>query len=326
MKMNKRKKIVIGIVVLLVVAVFLIPRIVRSVRYLKKVAYIAALLTGERAEEEIRVDELIEAFVDKRNPPIYRKYAAEKLGHAIKDPSAVEPLIGVLQDKTENELIRKEAAFTLGLIGDPTAIDALVEALNDETLDNEPIRRKVIKALTMIEDDRIVAPLLEIVRDGNPAEKRVAALGLRVDRPEIVRVLVDLIKNEPEARYTATKSLGETRTKDEEAFQVLLDVLNGEYMDESYDSGDRGLLRGTAILALGKIGDKRAVEPLLKILEEDKSIRYIDAAIALGNLGDRRALEPLRKRMEEKKHKEWVMKDLNEAYRKLTQKSEGDQL
>jgi HEAT repeat protein len=302
MKMTKRKKVFL---IVLLCLVLIVPWLISVMKYTNKIKYCVDLLTGQTYEKEVSVEELIEAFVDKSNPFIYRHYAASKLGHELKDPSAVEPLIRVLQDKTEEDRIRAEAAFTLGLIGDGSAIDALVEALNDE-----PIRRKVIKALTMIEDEGIVEPLLEIAKNGNATEKRVAALGLKVDRPEIVTVLVDLVKNEPEARYTAIKSLGETRTKNEEAFQVLLEVLSNE----------RRLLRKTAAIALGKIGDKRAVELLIKILEGDVEVD-VEAAIALGDLGDKRALGPLKKKMEEYKDEAYIMKDLNKAYRKLTRKA-----
>ena len=45
--------------------------------------------------------------------------------------------------------------------------------------------------------------------------------------------------------------------------------------------------------ALGKIGDERAVEPLIEALnDEDASVRR-GAAVALGRLGAERAVEPL---------------------------------
>ena len=49
-----------------------------------------------------------------------------------------------------------------------------------------------------------------------------------------------------------------------------------------------------AAKALDKLGDKRAVEPLIKVLEEmnDDDV-LLAAAEALGNLGDKRAVEPL---------------------------------
>ena len=56
-----------------------------------------------------------------------------------------------------------------------------------------------------------------------------------------------------------------------------------------------------AIEALGKIDDKRAVEPLIKTLEDKEEYRYRDsAAEVLGNIGDKRAVEPLIKALEDK--------------------------
>jgi HEAT repeat protein len=58
-------------------------------------------------------------------------------------------------------------------------------------------------------------------------------------------------------------------------------------------------LRAAAAEALGKIGDARAVEPLIGMLgDEDSDVRY-DAAEALGKIGDVRAVEPLIKALEE---------------------------
>jgi len=286
------------------------PNPVRTVRNIGKIKYIIDLLTGQRTEEEdIGVEGLIEAFVDKRNPGIYRKYAASKLGHSMKDAKAVEPLIGVLQDKTEHELIRAEAAFTLGLIGDKRAIEPLLEALNDESYE---VQIGVLRALNDFKDERIIKPLIAVTKGEDSKKRAIAAKGLTIDTPEAIATLIGLIREDTyfSSKYVSVRALGETRTKNEEAFQVLLEVMDGKY-------GDRDLLISTAILSLGKIGDKRAVEPLLKILKEDRYF-YHEAAIALGDLGDKRAIEPLMKRMEEKKNKAHIMKDLNEAYRKLT--------
>ncbi len=48
-----------------------------------------------------------------------------------------------------------------------------------------------------------------------------------------------------------------------------------------------------AVTALGKIGDVRAVEPLIAILKDVKANARDGAAISLGRIGDARALEPL---------------------------------
>ena len=49
----------------------------------------------------------------------------------------------------------------------------------------------------------------------------------------------------------------------------------------------------TAAEALGKIGDKRAVEPLIKALEDKDGYVSQHSARALGKIGDTRAVEPL---------------------------------
>jgi HEAT repeat protein len=58
------------------------------------------------------------------------------------------------------------------------------------------------------------------------------------------------------------------------------------------DKGSRVRLR--AAIALGQIGSERAVEPLIKVLTTDKGSRVrLEAAIALGQIGSERAIEPL---------------------------------
>jgi len=51
--------------------------------------------------------------------------------------------------------------------------------------------------------------------------------------------------------------------------------------------------RGKAALKLGEIGDVRAVEPLIKALEDGDRKMLWQAAWALGEIGDARAVEPL---------------------------------
>jgi HEAT repeat protein len=61
-----------------------------------------------------------------------------------------------------------------------------------------------------------------------------------------------------------------------------------------------------AIEALGKIGDTRAVEPLIEALEKWDMTKRMAAAEALGKIGDTRAVEPLIK----------VLSDSNQDVRK----------
>ena len=309
-----------GKVILIVVGAAVVLFVIVTINYFSKAMKPLELLTLQRPyEEEEDYPELVKTLGSKWSPGISRQYAAEALAH-IEDPevakTVVEPLIQMVKSKKYDAFARGRAALALGCIGDERAIEPLIEALNDN--DNET-RLDVIKAFTLFEDvrdERISRAILEILDDMNSDERSFAISGFNVDNPEVIKVLVDLVKNDSKARHNAILSLGNTKTKDEETFQVLLDILDGNYL-EGLSSSRKGLVMSEAILSLGKIGDNRAVEPLLKILEEDP-IRYLEAAIALGELGDKRAIEHLKVRMEEKKNKAYIMKDLNAAYRKLT--------
>ena len=52
-------------------------------------------------------------------------------------------------------------------------------------------------------------------------------------------------------------------------------------------------MRRVAVEALGKIGDTRAVEPLIKALQDSEEYVRRGAVEALGKIGDTRAVEPL---------------------------------
>jgi HEAT repeat protein len=56
---------------------------------------------------------------------------------------------------------------------------------------------------------------------------------------------------------------------------------------------DDAIIRGVAALALGELGDARAVEPLLAALSDNDAYFRGSAAFALGKLSDTRAVEPL---------------------------------
>ena len=60
------------------------------------------------------------------------------------------------------------------------------------------------------------------------------------------------------------------------------------------------IVHQSAAKALGKIGDRRAVEPLIKALEDENEFVRFDAAKALGDIGDKRAVEPLIEMLKDK--------------------------
>ncbi len=96
-------------------------------------------------------------------------------------------------------------------------------------------------------------------------------------------------------RYYAAWWLGKFRVREAEAMKALLAALEDE-ADRSPDGGYP--LRRNAAKALGKIGDKKAVAPLISCLDcSDFYVREA-AAQALEMLGDSAAIPPLVKMLD----------------------------
>ena len=87
--------------------------------------------------------------------------------------------------------------------------------------------------------------------------------------------------NDIAIKSEASKALVQIGTP---AVESLIAVVAGS--GESYS-------RARAVEALGEIGDKRAVEPLIKALKDKEWMVGMMAAGALGKLKDKRAVEPL---------------------------------
>jgi HEAT repeat protein len=87
-----------------------------------------------------------------------------------------------------------------------------------------------------------------------------------------------------------------------------------ENLDSRHDD-----VRERAAEALGRIGDPRAVDPLIESLkDEDLFVRYFSAK-ALGETGDPKAIRPLKRARRKKENKQhpFTLKGMDEAIEKL---------
>jgi len=83
-----------------------------------------------------------------------------------------------------------------------------------------------------------------------------------------------------------------------------------------------GTVAAMAAKSLGRIGDKRAVEPLIEALKDEDSTIVSEAARALGKIGDKRAVEALTEAL---KHKDsHVQVAAVEALKTLRVTNNGD--
>ncbi|MGC9517524.1 MAG: HEAT repeat domain-containing protein [Methanomicrobiales archaeon] len=237
-----------------------------------------------------------------------REYAAEALGR-IGDKKAVDPLINALNDRDAE--VRWKSAWSLGRIGDKKAVKPLIKTLEDE---NSDVRKHAAAALGNIGDNGAVEPLIKAIKDKEwPVRKcAVTALGKIGDERALKPLMHALNDEDSDVKRRAIQALEKMKNL---AIEPLLKAFN----DEDW--------RVQAIVAeaLGKIGDRRAVKPLIAALKNKDKIernRYVRgrSAEALGRLGDERAVEPLNNALNEKYI--YVRRKANKALERLGKISE----
>lgn len=237
----------------------------------------------------------------------------------VPEMEAKKDVDGLIRALTYNDkLIRRAAAWSLRRIGDARAVEPLTQSLlGDEDPD---VRRASATVLGQLKDTRAVKPLIQALSYRDVLEK--AEMTLRTIGQPAVEPLVQALKDkhgyvrreaarilnywldwkprdnaETVAYLLAERNSDELARLGKQAVELLIEALNHEDQD----------VRGDAAETLGKIKDPRAIEPLIKALEDDycevgyhevtgEHFRYypvrLDAMEALGKIGQP-ALEPL---------------------------------
>lgn len=213
-----------------------------------------------------------------------------------------------------------------GCIGEPT-VESLIQDLDDM---NANVRTAAEEGLVEI-GEPAVEPLIEVMSDESETTlARIGAAGTlgRIGNERAVEPLIQLLNEHQywelqNASAVALGNLGDAR-----AVEPLISVLQDGYANEqtieygadrttTMISGGRVQVMCSAAEALGKIGDERAAEPLIVVLQNEYAYRQAqtlefgdggkismisgdriqlvcNAAEALGIIGDKRAIEPLK--------------------------------
>ncbi len=265
--------------------------------------------------------EAVELLIASLNDTVRwkRQAAAEALGQ-IRDASAVEPLIAVLtdirvvserygysdesmegasyyKDVDRNQDVRQASAEALGNIGDGRAVEPLIAALEDNYMSGS----YVAEALGQLGDARAVEPLIKALKkDDAPSRQRYAAEAL--GKIGDARALEPLIAAFYDARRTIrVPGQRYLNVEDDSDFRRIVvasvarfgDLAISPLIARLEQGGKEDYVREMAAEALGKIGNARAVRPLVKALKKDAYIVRVAAAKALGQIGDVQAVKPL---------------------------------
>ena len=258
------------------------------------------------------VDALIHAL--EAGSPALKMEAAAMLAR-VKDPRGGVPLVRLLGDA--DPAVRKAGATALEQmagIADAATAHALVQGLQ-EFKDDE--QQHAVRALLGVVPNAI-EPLSGLLKHPDP-EARVTAAEIleHLLDPRSADALVDAMADPvlQDIAVRALKKLGAIRGRIEEAFNTLRDVEEMSMREEArmatvmqllgigrpsveilieFLRDDDWVVREAAADLLGKIGDVRAVEPLIERLRQDKDTGVKEMAVkALGLIGDSRPVDLL---------------------------------
>ncbi len=236
-----------------------------------------------------------------------RRQAAEALG-VMSDEQALAPLMFRLTD--DDPTVRQAAARSLGQIGDPRAVDALTALVSEEPVE---LATTAIEALGAIGDAGATPTLIATLVDEDPALREVSSQAL-------VQVGTGAV-------FALLRKLDETTGEIQDAVRQTLRNMGPETVNDlaAQVADRRNLERGKAALALGEIGNERAIEALVQALnstdlhvlpsvmkalatigepsvdaliaalESDNTLLVRSTIDALGRIASPRAAEPLRK-------------------------------
>ena len=206
--------------------------------------------------------------------------AALTLGE-IGDKRAVKPLIRTLKD-TDEEVIRNTAE-ALGEIGDKRAVKPLIEILEYPNFFTEYFFTEyyIVTALSKIKDKRAVRPLITLLNTNFDSSVDVdrkitiaQALG-NIGGNQAIDTLIKLLdKEQPfNLRKWVLRTIQEKKIY--EALNSILAILKNDHL----------IIRENAILALGEIGNEKAILPIIDCLEDKEEWIRIYALKSLGKIG-----------------------------------------
>ncbi|RMH10003.1 MAG: HEAT repeat domain-containing protein [Nitrospirae bacterium] len=187
--------------------------------------------------------------------------------------------------KDERWRVREQAAKALGLMKASQAVDALILACRDR---DGAVKSAAAEALGRIGDPKAVPALVKLFKDSSKIVRETAGTALvHIGEPSIPALLETLKDPHFVVRCHGVRALGgmttdyqigRAWTRDPRVVEALIHALKDE---------DRAV-REDATIALGIIGDPRAVDGLIEAMKDGAVKRH--AIASLGMIGDARAL------------------------------------
>jgi len=243
-----------------------------------QIGWALAKIGGERA-----IDGLIVLF----NDSMMEVQAEAVLAMASMGQNTVTKLITCLKD--ERWRVREQAAKSLGLLKDSQAVQGLMIVAGRDR--DGAVKSAAAEALGRIGDSKAVPALIKLFKDTSKIVRETAGTALLYIGEDSIPALIETLKDphfvvrchgvRALGGMTTDYQMGKAWTTDSRVVDALILALKDD---------DRAV-REDATIALGIIGDPKAVEGLIEAMKEGAVKRH--AISALGMIGDARALRPV---------------------------------
>jgi len=243
--------------------------------------------TGPQANTAASNHELERLLLQLRSADVtLRSDAAHALGK-LADERAVASLGEALRDP--DEYVRKSAVMALRRIGGPKAMEAMRVALADRS---EQVCLQAVKGLGELRDAGAVEALIKVLARRERSLVQASTEALSRIGPEAVPHLMEAFKD----RYLRRRIGAQIWRILTEMGSRVVDPLVGVLGDDNY------YVRLTALTILGRIGDKRVVEPILRVFLSDPRLqetvvgtigRLEERGVLVLPTGDREVLLPV---------------------------------
>jgi len=235
-----------------------------------------------------------------------REAAAVSLGR-IGDPGAIPPLISLLKNRYKLE-VRRAAIATLAYLNARSSIELLAGFLSDDALGNT-----AAIALARMGDargiDKVIDNLVFMVRRLGPV-----GMALGIEKPEFpnqyICNVIDLLGNlgDPRAIKTLTLILNSGHRSNEFTRSASAEALGKILSKKGIDNRDKYSIK--------------AIKELCRRTKYDKEMVRISAIMALGEIGDKETVKTFEKLS--RANNEFVRKAACEALNKIRKKHESD--
>ena len=225
----------------------------------------------------------IEGLIILFNDPMMEVQSEAVKAAASMGISIVPDLLPQLKD--ERWRVREQTAKVFGELKDPQAVQGLIIACRDR---DGAVKSAAAEALGKIGDPKGIPALIKLFKDTSKIARETAGTALTyIGAPSVDALLQSLKDPHFVVRCHAVRALGGMTTDYQIGRAWVKEPRVVDALVELLKDSDRAV-REDATIALGNIGDPRAVDGLIEAMKDGAVRRH--AIASLGMIGDPRAL------------------------------------